>query len=482
MNRAFRYILGVLFSLSCQSFAAEVVENPEVLKVAVLGLGGRAQDLLLQCLKLKNQVHKEIEVVAVCDDFAQNSLEFYIHKLSKEQNPLAGEYQTMMSHASFYPDNAQGLMELFERHPNLDKVMIASANYRHFTHLNAALDNSFCKSLFIEKPIFRSLEEFTAFKGNTEETTIHVGLTLRYAPMTKIVAQKLGEYRLQLGRLRKVQSWEHVNFSHAFSIILMNWRRYQSLSGGLLLEKSVHDLDLALFFMQAAGVNPKSLEIKTTASHEFFKKSRKKEIADRLLQDRALREKAESWDAVPWQRVIQFAYDTSGSIHWPLTLDAFFQEFPDNDDFSHSDLIPDRQKLTAKIETTEGDFIDFELDVKLGEFTLKTERGTHFTFEHGEVIVDIEQSKLRINLGAASALEFDLYADGQSHAGGDVYVAHTFLGTLPQGQHIAVFNDPAVQLSTVMGVVSEHQALRGIQGAIRLTKAGSTWSCSQNDK
>ena len=49
-------------------------------------------------------------------------------------------------------------------------------------------------------------------------------------------------YKEQLGTLKKVQSWDLLNFSHALTIIMMNWRRYRSLSGGLLIEKSIHDL------------------------------------------------------------------------------------------------------------------------------------------------------------------------------------------------------------------------------------------------
>ena len=99
-------------------------ENPEVLDVAVLGLGGRSQAILLECLKLKDQVHKKIRVVAVCDNHGQDSLNFFIDRLSEEKNPLTDGYKEMLSRVIFYKDDEQGLIQLFKNHPHLDRILI----------------------------------------------------------------------------------------------------------------------------------------------------------------------------------------------------------------------------------------------------------------------------------------------------------------------------------------------------------------------
>lgn len=455
--------------------AAAIESNPEVLHVAVLGLGGRAQGLLLECMKLESEVHKEIRVVAVCDNHTEESLKFFADQLEKDLHPLSSQYRNMMTSAIVYQDNEEGLTQLFQQHAHLDRILITSSNDRHFTHLCSALKHSSCKNVFIEKPLFRSLDEFVQCKPDISQSAIQVGLTLRYANMTRLAVEKLEEYKPQLGQLLKVRAWERVNFPHGWSIIMMNWRRYHSLSGGLLLEKSVHDLDLSLFFMQAVGVNPTSLSITTDTSHDFYKRARKDEILARILQDEPLRKQLESWDAAPWQRVVLFSYNASGAIDWTATVGAFFQEFPADEHLTQSDIIPDRHKIMAKMQSADGSEIDFELEVKLNEFSRITERGTHLAFANGHAVIDVEQGNMEIQTSDGVVHSFDLSIKGQPHAGGDVYVAHTILGTLPEGQYKAMFTDPTVQLSTLMGLVSETQAMSHSEDAIQLMQVGGQW-------
>ncbi len=426
-------------------------------------------------MKLEAETHKKIRVVAVCDNCAQESLKFFADQLGKDRHPLSTQYRNMMTNAILYQDNEEGLTQLFQQHAYLDRIFITSSNDRHFTHLSSALKRSSCKNIFIEKPLFRSLDEFVQCKPDTSQTTVQVGLTLRYANLTRLAVEKLQEYKPQLGQLLKVRGWEHVNFPHGWSIIMMNWRRYHSLSGGLMLEKSVHDLDLSLFFMQAVGFTPTSLRITTDSSHDFYKRARKNEILARILQDEPLRKQLESWDEGSWQRVIPFSYNSSGAINWTATVDAFFQEFPADDQLTQSDIIPDRHKIMAKMQNADGNEVDFELEVKLNEFSRITERGTHLTFANGNAVIDVEQGKMEIQTSDGVVHSFDFSVNDRPHAGGDVYVAHTILGTLPEGQYKALFIDPTVQLSTLMGLVSEKQAMGHTEDAIQLVQVGGQW-------
>ena len=70
---------------------------------------------------------------------------------------------------------------------------------------------------------------------------------------------------------------------------------------------------------------------------------------------------------------------------------------------------------------------------------------------------------------------FDLHGDGTCHAGGDEFVAHTLLDTLPSGRQKANFVDPAVTLSTLIGLVSEEQALGKISPKALIKKHENTW-------
>ena len=454
------------------------VRQPEVLNVAVLGFGGQVQRLLFACLKLKEETQKEIRVVAICDDCGRQALNFFVGELDKRRNPLARDYERMFDGAAIYSDDEEGLRRLFSELKGLNRVMVTSANSRHFTHLNCALYNG-CKKIFVEKPVFKSLDEYNSFDVNTRRATIDVGLCLRYTTMVKIAEEKLLAYRTSLGRLKKVEAFEHVNFGHALTIILMNWRRSLELSGGLLLEKAIHDLDLALFFMKVLGLTPSSLVISTKASHEFFKKSRHQEILNRLMEDDLLRKSVESWDRASWQRRIDFSYLASGAIDWKATLEDFFEEFPENDDFTHSDIIPDQHVLTARIEMTDRSHVDFELEVKLDGFAQFTGRRITFTFEKGLADINIAGGVLAIVPKDSEGDSWLLVSeDDGGHAGGDTYVAHTLLDTLPQGRHKATLNDPEdpVQLATLMGLVSEAQAVSKQPQGVRLAQVNGRWA------
>jgi hypothetical protein len=406
-------------------------------------------------------------------DHAEESYDFYIkNRLPTE---LATNYARVFESKSTYPDTEEGITALLNDHSNVDRIFITSPNSRHAVHLQAILDRSPCKNIYLEKPLFKTIEEFSQFNRDLGDRNIQVGLTLRSAKITNLASEHLKTYKAALGKLQKVHSWEHVNFGHGLSIIMMNWRRYISLSGGLLIEKSVHDLDLAYFFMEAVGVHPQSISITTDAKHNFYKKSNKQLITDRLLADADVRKCAEPWDQVPWQRVIPFSYDDHHNINWKVTMDHFFEAFPEDDDFDESDIIPDTHTVHSHIQTTEGDAVDFDLDLKLNGFATQTERGCHLTFENGEVNIDMESSKMLVQIKDKAPLEINLNTRGVRHAGGDVFVAHGILGTLPQGSLAAQFSDPSVQISSVVGLVSEYQALHHISQSSKVEFTDGQW-------
>lgn len=464
------YLLLVFFASWQNVVAVEIKKKTEKLSVVVFGLGGRSQYLLIECLKLS----RDIQIIAVCDDNGTGSLDFFINKLEKEKNPLIDAYKKIFVYTDFYADNEEGLRELFKKHKDVDIIFITSANYNHFRHINAIQEMSSCKKIYIEKPLFRSLEELSQFHLD-DQKDIYVGLTLRYSTMAKIVVEKLQEYRQRLGALNKVKSWEHVRFCQALTSFMMSWRRYASLSGGLLLEKSIHDLDLALFFIQSLNIDPQNIIISTETAHNFYKKSQKQTIIIEILSNQELKKTLVGRERSPFQRVIDFNMDNHGAIDWVSTVDAVFQEFPGDDNFDNSDIIPDYHKLSATIQGVVGAPIDFELEVKIGGFKPTTQRGMRFEFEYGVVEIDVMKSSMVIILDNDIRCEFNLHTNNSDHADGDVYIAHTILNTFPEGQYTALFNDPIVQLSTFMGLISEYQAVNKTNKFIQIKKTKNDW-------
>ena len=191
---------------------------------------------------------------------------------------------------------------------------------------------------------------------------------------------------------------------------------------------------------------------------------------------------AERWDRVPWQRVINFSYNNQHNIDWKATMDHFFEGFPEDDNFYGSDIIPDTHTVYSHIQTTSGDTIHFELDLKLNGFATQTERGCRLTFENGEVEIDMESSKMLVQIKDNTPLEINLNTRGIRHAGGDVYVAHGILGTLPQGSRAAQFSDPSAQISSVIGLVSEYQALHHIENPLKIEMIDGRWTYNLHDR
>src|SRR5271154_3224019 len=222
-------VLAMLSSYLPQVIAAPGAEPAHT--IAVVGMGGRSHYLLLECLRCS----PNIRVVAVCDDHGAASFNWFARSLQRRSGALFNAYTKIFERAYLYPDTDEGIKKLFQENPQVDSVFITSSNDKHFKHLNAVLANSTCKNIYIEKPLFRTLEELQQFKSTKDDVRISVGLTLRYADMTKIVVKTLKDNQEQLGALKKVKSWERLPFGHALTIIMMNWRRSIANSGGLLL-------------------------------------------------------------------------------------------------------------------------------------------------------------------------------------------------------------------------------------------------------
>lgn len=427
--------------------------------------------LLIECLQQKS----DIRVVAVCDDNASASFNWFASLLQRGSGLGVRAYMRMFEGANVYPDTEEGIKKMFQNHPNIDSVFITSANNKHFRHLNAALAHSPCKNIYIEKPLFHTLKEYQDFKVSRDDAMIAVGLTLRYSNMAKIVAETLEQNKNRLGAVHKIKSWERLALGHGMTIIMMNWRRSIKQSGGFLLEKSIHDLDLSLFFMRALGIDPQEITINTRAEHRLYRASEKKKLIKAVSGEPALQESISRWVGVPFQRVINFVPDANGYLDISGTIDKVFADFPQDDNFKKSDIIPDRQVLSAICKTTSGSSVAYELEVDMSGLRTQSERGIYFECERGTVLVDIMNSVMEIKLYNGTLESIDLQTNNSMHAGGDAYIAQLMLGTLPAGRYKATLKDEVVQLATFMGLLSEEQAVGKRKQGARIRKMGDKW-------
>jgi predicted dehydrogenase len=134
----------------------------------------------------------------------------------------------------------------------LDLLMIGSPNHLHLEHIRIGLEAGL--KVFSEKPIVTSIEEsyeLARLLAKHGHDRLLVGLVLRYSPLYRDLraAQASG----LLGDIASIEASEHIPPYHG-AFFMRDWRRYAHYTGGFMLEKCCHDLDL---YNGVMGVRPR---------------------------------------------------------------------------------------------------------------------------------------------------------------------------------------------------------------------------------
>lgn len=135
----------------------------------------------------------------------------------------------------------QDLQTMLDQEP-IDLVMIGSPNVFHCDDLCMSLDAGL--KIFCEKPVVVSEEQTLRLLKKLNEygtDRVMVGLVLRYAPLYKDLIRSYESDAL--GEVMSIDASEHIRPAHG-AFFFRDWRRKSELSGGFLLEKCCHDLDL----------------------------------------------------------------------------------------------------------------------------------------------------------------------------------------------------------------------------------------------
>ena len=125
-----------------------------------------------------------------------------------------------------------------------DLFFVGSPNAFHLEHLRAGLESD-VPHIFTEKPVVISMAETMELarllKAHDGVRRVMVGLVLRYSQHMLDLRQALAEN--VLGPIASLEANEHIGPYHG-SFFMRDWRRHTALSGGFMLEKCCHDLDL----------------------------------------------------------------------------------------------------------------------------------------------------------------------------------------------------------------------------------------------
>lgn len=131
--------------------------------------------------------------------------------------------------------------EMLSRH-RFDLLVIGSPNHLHLDHLRQALATD-TPHIFAEKPVVislsQTLELARLLAAHDGATRIAVGMVLRYSALYRALRAAGPE----LGEIMSIEAAEHIAPYHG-SFFMRDWRRDSALSGGFMLEKCCHDLDL----------------------------------------------------------------------------------------------------------------------------------------------------------------------------------------------------------------------------------------------
>lgn len=125
----------------------------------------------------------------------------------------------------------------------LDLLMVGSPNHLHLEHIRIGLEAGL--KVFSEKPVVTSeaetweLLELLRSSGGADR--VMIGLVLRYAPLYRdlVATHRAGA----LGRITSIEASEHIGPYHG-AFFMRDWRRRTHYSGGFILEKCCHDIDL----------------------------------------------------------------------------------------------------------------------------------------------------------------------------------------------------------------------------------------------
>ena len=134
-------------------------------------------------------------------------------------------------------------IETMLAHAKPDLFCVFSPNLFHLEHIRIGLEAGV--QMFTEKPVVVSIDEtlelarLLSLHGGAGRAMI--GLVLRYSQHMVDLRASLAAG--QLGRIVSLEANEHIGPYHG-AFFMRDWRRKVHYSGGFLLEKCCHDLDI----------------------------------------------------------------------------------------------------------------------------------------------------------------------------------------------------------------------------------------------
>lgn len=225
------------------------------LNVALIGCGEQGRVLLNAALKIP-----DIRFKAVCDIWPYNRTygERLLKKFGHEAQPFE-DYREMLSAV-----------------PDIDAVIVATPDFVHAEHTNAALRAG--KHVYCEKLMANTVENARSMVLTARETgkLLQIGHQRRSNPRYQHAREKVIEEGKLLGRITNINGqWNRAvgedlgwparyalseaklhEFGYANMHEFRNWRWFKKYAGGPISDLGAHQIDVFNWFL---GANPSSV-------------------------------------------------------------------------------------------------------------------------------------------------------------------------------------------------------------------------------
>jgi predicted dehydrogenase len=216
-----------------------------VKKIGVVGCGKRIRYIVA---KLNRQFPGKYYYYIY--DIVEESMKLFEKEAGSDKVIICGSYEEIL--------NNKGI----------DWVMIGSTNSAHKDHIVRALKSD--KNIFCEKPIAMSINELEEIKNASRgksKLKFIISYPLRYSPFYMKIKSIINSGKI--GKIISMEFNEVLKFSHG-GFFMSDWRRFNKDSGGYLLEKCCHDLDIVNWIL---GSIPK--RVASFGGLNFFKEENK---------------------------------------------------------------------------------------------------------------------------------------------------------------------------------------------------------------
>lgn len=258
------------------------------LRVGIIGTGMRSASYLHN---LAPALRPAVRVVALADPDEAN--------LARFERFFAGDFFAA-TRPRYYDRGADLLAE-----EELDALIIGSPNHAHAEDALLALPRRI--PILLEKPVAISLDECRRLWAGyvaAGRPPVTVGFVLRYAPFYTRVKELIRE--ADLGQLLAIDADESLGTAlTSYFFGGGSWRRWDRLTGGFIVEKCCHDLDILNWLAEARAERVYSQARRTHLT------PRPPEQRHRRFEAGALRQGALDYGDTPLRRAFRTIADDS---------------------------------------------------------------------------------------------------------------------------------------------------------------------------